>query len=525
MLKNVLFITADQWRGPCLSALDHPVVETPNLDRLASSGVLFKRHYAQATPCSPSRASIHTGMYQHNHRVCGNGTPLHQRFTNMALEARKAGYQPVLFGYTDTALDPATLAEDAPERRSYETVLPGYDVEELMIEKPDGWFAWLAEQGVEVPELDDFHDIYRTRRSPADAARGASFGEPCYNADQTETAFLREKVENYIDQQADNPWFIHLSWINPHPPFAVPEPYNSMYDPDSIDEPIRHADISAEMAQHPYLHNYLQNKLALPRHWNVIDGKGLAPDMSDKDLRQLRATYYGLMSEVDAQFGKLYEFLAERNLLDSTLIVFSSDHGEQLGDHYLSDKQGFFDQSYHIPLIIRAPGQQWDASRGQQIDKFTGNIDIMPTVLDLLNLDIPLQCDGYSLRPFLANQSDISWRQAIHWEHDFRDVVSGQPEQALGLNMDECSLAVIRDENFKYVHFNQLPPLLFDLQNDPQELHNLADKPEYAATALCYAQKMISWRMSSNERTLTGWHYHSEGPTQRPDNARGDYKR
>ena len=107
---NVLFITADQWRGDCLSALNHPVVRTPNLDALAAEGVLFRRHFANAVPCGPSRASLHTGMYLQNHRSGTNGTPLDARHTNWAKEAAAHGYDPVLFGYTDTSLDPRGLA-------------------------------------------------------------------------------------------------------------------------------------------------------------------------------------------------------------------------------------------------------------------------------------------------------------------------------------------------------------------------------------------------------------------------------
>ena len=112
--KNILFITADQWRGDCLSALDHPVVKTPNLDALAREGVFFARHFANTSPCSPSRATLHTGLYQHNHRVAMNGTPLDRRHTNWALEARKLGYDPALIGYTDQTADPRDLQTRRP---------------------------------------------------------------------------------------------------------------------------------------------------------------------------------------------------------------------------------------------------------------------------------------------------------------------------------------------------------------------------------------------------------------------------
>ena len=512
MIKNVLFITADQWRGTCLSALGHAVVKTPNLDKLAASGVLFSQHYAQSTPCSPSRASIHTGMYLKNHRVCNNGTPLDRRFTNIAQEARQCGFEPVLFGYTDTALDPRDLAKNDPRLTSYETVLPGYSLGQGLTEAPLAWVQWLADKGYSTPGDDLCGEIYRQFDDQhKEDKRGVGYLPAPYGAEHTETAFLNDKVMQYIDSKEGNPFFIHLSWLRPHPPFLVPEPYHSMYQPAQAEPPVRHYSLAQEKAQHPYVEFVINEKLAQQPSY----GESLLPTINDEDLQQLKATYYGMMSEVDAQMGRLLDFLTQRNLLESTLIVFSSDHGEQLGDHYLLSKLGFFDQSYHIPLIIRAPGSKWDESRGTQVSKFSENIDLMPTILDLLGATPPLQCDGFSLRPFLESKSEFAWRTCVHWEYDFRDVLQGNPEQHFGLSLDECSLAVIRDYNYKYVHFNQLPALLFDLQNDPGELNNLAQHPDYIGVTLTYAQKMLNWHMRNEDRSLTGWLFHGNGPTQR----------
>src|SRR3954454_24138929 len=123
---NLLLITCDQWRGDCLSAVCHPVVQTPNTDGLAAEGLLFKRHYAGAPPSSPARACLYTGLYQMTNRVCRNGTPLDARHGNIATFARRLGYDPTLFGYTDTGPDPRSVAPNDPLLASYEGVLPGF---------------------------------------------------------------------------------------------------------------------------------------------------------------------------------------------------------------------------------------------------------------------------------------------------------------------------------------------------------------------------------------------------------------
>ncbi|NLA36751.1 MAG: sulfatase-like hydrolase/transferase, partial [Actinobacteria bacterium] len=125
--RNVLFITVDQWRGDSLSCVGHPLVQTPTLDALAADGVLFRSHFANIAPCAPSRASLYTGLYAHNHRVITNGTPLDDRHDNIARMARRAGYTPTLFGYTDTAIDPRTVSADDPRLFNYEGVLDGFD--------------------------------------------------------------------------------------------------------------------------------------------------------------------------------------------------------------------------------------------------------------------------------------------------------------------------------------------------------------------------------------------------------------
>ena len=151
---NVLFITVDQWRGDCLSAAGHPVVRTPSLDQLATRGVRFANHWTVTAPCGPSRASLLTGMYLMQHRSVNNGTPLGHRFTNIALQARSVGYDPCLFGYTDTTVDPTQISDPTdPRLFTYEGVLAGFTSElQMATVSPMPWVEWLRAQGVDIPD-------------------------------------------------------------------------------------------------------------------------------------------------------------------------------------------------------------------------------------------------------------------------------------------------------------------------------------------------------------------------------------
>jgi arylsulfatase A-like enzyme len=497
---NVLFITADQWRGDCLSALGHPVVRTPNLDALAAAGVLFKRHFANAAPCGPSRASLHTGMYLQNHRSGTNGTPLDARHSNWAKEAAAIGYDPVLVGYTDTSQDPRGLEAHDPLLATYETPLPGIrQLCHLTLGDPTPWADFLRTRGFDVPR--DIRDAWGLRAPGADYEGGREHPKPLlYPAEFDDTAFLIDRVMDYIGA-ATGPFIAHLSLLRPHPPFVASEPYNLMYDPAAVSGFARKATVEEESAQHPWLKYQLGRRV-------------FRAPADDKKLRRMKAVYYGLMTRVDAGIGRLIEFLKSSGRWESTLIIVTSDHGEEMGDHWLMGKCGYFDGSFHIPLIIRDPRASADSSRGAKISAFTENVDIMPTMLDAIGAEIPVQCDGRSLAPLLEGTS-VNWRAEAHWEYDFRDPTDDAAERALGLTMHQCTMNVIRDDRYKYVHFTRLPPLFFDLANDPGEFINRADDPAYLPLVLEYAQKMLSWRMNHDEQLLTHIALTEKGPVAR----------
>ncbi len=464
------------------------MVKTPNLDRLAAQGVRFAQHYAQCAPCGPSRASLHTGLYLHNHRSVFNGTPLDDRFPNLARVARAGGYDPTLFGYTDSSVDLRTVTDPGdPRLRTWEGVLPGFTSEVLLVDVAQPWVDWLLEAGY---QIDDPAELAKPWPGAAGlGGTGHHWAPSRFAAEHTETAFLTGRLIDWIDSQGSpdgcDPWFAHASYIRPHPPFIVPEPYNTMYDPDDVPPMNRRETASEEAALHQLVALGLES------------GYG-ANHLSDKGLRQLRATYYGMISEVDDQMGRLLDWLDQSGHGANTLIVLTSDHGEQLGDHWMLGKLGFFDESYHIPLIIRDPSAQ--AAGGRVVESFTENVDIFPTICALTGLGPPAHLDGRSLASWVRGDTPDDWRTEVHWEFDFRAIV-GDPA-ALGMNLEDCWLTVLRDEHGKYVHIPKLGSLFFDLDRHPDELVEVSGDPDETARVLDYAQRMISWRMQHSDNTL-----------------------
>ncbi len=498
--RNVLLIVVDQWRGDTLKALGHPLVHTPNIDALASEGTVFARHFGQAAPCGPGRASLLTGLYQMNHRAVQNTIPLDARHTNLAFEVRKAGYTPALVGYTTTTPDPRRTAAGDPGFTTLGDLMDGWHNAGYWGLKMEAYFAWLARQGFAVP--DNPWDIWLPQDlGPGDI--GATSKPSRLPAEWSDSVWFTDRALDYLRGVRDRPWLLHLGYWRPHPPFCASAPFHEMFDPQACPPPRRAASVGEEAAQHPLLRFYLET---IGRRSFFENGQGLASAMSQDEVLRMRATYYGLMAEVDAQIGRVIRWLKDNGRWDDTLIVLTSDHGEQLGDHHLLGKIGYFSESFHIPMIVRDPDVGADAGRGRVVQSFTEAVDVMPTILEWLDLPLPRARDGRSLLPMVHGASaPADWRRAAHYEYDFRNVFYSQPGTALGLAMDDCSLAVIESEQWKYVHFAALPPLLFDLQADPHQFTNLAGHVEYAGIERDCAQQMLNWRLRHAERTLTGY--------------------
>lgn len=477
--RNVLFIVIDQLRADCLWGRLAGVAPLPNLAALMQDAVSFTKHYSVVNPCGPSRASILTGQYAMNHGSVRNGTPLPRDTPNIAREARKAGYLPLLFGYTDTAQDPRGLAPGDPALTSYEEVMPGFhEVVEMRMEQSLPWRADLLAKGYAVPP---FPDVYRPN--------GPALDDPAfYGAEDSDTAFLTDQFLRALPGRPKG-WFAHLTYLRPHPPLVAPAPYNRLVTPAQIPAPITAGPYAAEAARHPFLSPALARNPAA----SMVEG---FPDLAatPETSATLRALYLGLAAEVDHHIGRVIAALKTSGAYDDTLLVVTADHAEMLGDHHAWGKQTFYDAAFHTPLIIRDPDHP--TSFGRHVTAPTESIDVTPTILDWIGQAVPDTMNGRGLGAFLAGGTPADWRDSTYSELDFGDPLTPTSVQAaLGLTADQANLCILRGPRYTLVHFNAgLPPLLFD-HHAAGELEDIAAAPASAPILLAMTRALLNHRM------------------------------
>lgn len=459
---NVLFVTLDQFRGDSYGAAGHPLVRTPSLDRLAGEGVRLARHYSQAAPCAPGRAALYTGMYQMNNRVVANGTPLANGFDNLAFVGRRAGYDPTLFGYTDQGLDPAIAnGKDDPRLNYYDGILPGFSVGLYLPESQAGWVQYLRHKGYDVPG----------------GWLGLCRGEPDRPAEDSLSGFLTTRFLEWLEHQ-ESGWFAHLSYLRPHPPYAAAGEFSSLYDPADVDLPI--APVRADLRH--------------PLHEAALSWSQVAAPLDHGEMRFLMAQYYGMISEVDSQLGRVITAIVERGEWGDTLIVITSDHGEQLGDHGLIEKMGFFPQSYHIVGIWRDPRERG----GTTIEKFTENVDLLATLADALGVEQPVQSDGATLSPLLRGEN-VAWRDEAHYEWDSRFMLLGARGSPSRDTLAQRNLAVSVGEDLAFVQFGDGSMRCFNLLEDPTWRTECSDR-ERIFDAM---QRQLLWRQRHLRHVFT----------------------
>ncbi|MEM7299994.1 MAG: sulfatase-like hydrolase/transferase [Pseudomonadota bacterium] len=497
MNANVLLIVIDQFRSDLIQGALADHVELPNLRALQREAVSFNNHYTVTSPCGPSRASLLTGLYAMNHRSVHNGSPLDASIPNLANQMRTAGYEPLLFGYTDTSTDPRGRHPNDPDLKSYEGLLPGFaEIVRMRLETSVPWLADLNAKGYALPE--NYWELYRS--VGADGGPGEITDPTLYRAEDSDTAFLTNATIKELAVRKSDAWFATLTYIRPHPPFAAPAPYNRMYDPAAVPAPVRPLGDNEMKQAHPVF----AAEFSGPSNGGLFIGHdGFADRLSEEQIRELRAVYLGLATEVDHSIGRLFDMLKETGQYDDTLIIVTADHGESLGDHHVWAKHMPFEQSFRIPLIVKLPGSQDRA--GAQVDTFTESVDVTPSIVDWAGGEQAPGFDGKSLLPLVRGEAADGWRDHVFAEASLGDpLTQSRFQTALNLSADEANYAILWKGDHKLVHFNGgLPPLLFNLAEDPDEANNLAKQPDYADLLRRLMAAMLDHRMTHANHTLS----------------------
>lgn len=445
---NIILIFPDQHRGDVMGCVGNPAAKTPNLDRLASEGVTFSNCCTNSPLCMPARASLMNGQYVNTHGVWHNWNAADRHGPSHVRNLRDAGYHTAVIGKTHLYVHGAPGVNDTRDhvQQLYDW---GYvDTHELTgpwasrrIDSP--YTDYLAEKGLLEAHRDYIGHYLRGMRS-GELRPWDEPPPPLAPEDHLDTYTGRTAAEWVRNYQGDKPFYLQVCFPGPHDPFDSPREYRAMYQPE--DMPV------GTMAKPAWPVSPQQDFVL---RWSALDGM-------TRERRQLMSVfYYAKVTLIDHAIGMLLKALKEKGLLDNTWIVYTSDHGEMLGGHFMSHKIVFYEAALKIPCIIRPPG----GTRGWQSGALTDQIDMAATLLDIGGASPLHDSDGLSLLPKLNAGPEAGDAQR-HKEAVFSEV--------------NLYSMVLTDRYKMAVHSLSREPLeLYDMKNDPHELDNLVMDREY----------------------------------------------
>lgn len=428
---NVLFIAVDDMNND-LGCYGHPLVKSPNIDRLARQGVKFDRAYCQFPLCSPSRSSIMTGLRPDTTRVFDLQYHFRQGLPEVVTLPQlfmKSGYHVARVGKIYHYGNPAQIGTSG-------------------LDDPASWKEVFNPAGRDRTALEP--DVIRhTGRKGGGLGSAMAFLNDRQGRDAEHTdGRVAEQAVELLEKHRDAPFFLAVGFYKPHCPWIAPAGYFERYSPDDMELPPIAPDIRQSVPA---------PALGSTKPWPYF---GLTPGQA----RECKLAYYATISFVDAQIGRVLDALERLKLRDSTLVVFWSDHGYHLGEHGLWFKRSCFEESARVPLIISPPA---GGNAGRSCARTVELVDLYPTIADLAGLAVPGKPEGTSLRPLLENP-DAAWKRPA-----FTQVQRGAyPGQS------------VRTERWRYTEwdFGSKGAELYDHEADPAELRNLAADPRHAAT-------------------------------------------
>jgi arylsulfatase A-like enzyme len=501
-VKNILFIMADQLRWDFLSCYGHPHLDTPNIDRLAGKGVRFDRAYVQSPVCGPSRASCYTGRTVFSHGSTWNRVPLPIGELTLGDYLRPAGVTTAVVGKTHMVPDEEGMARLGLNKSTdigVKISQPGFDP----YERDDGlhptkllrnrgtavrYNDWLNEQGYEGEN--PWNDYANSAEGPDGELLSGWYLKHSnlparIKEEHSETAYMTDRAMEFIEEQGDNPWLCHLSFIKPHWPYIAPAPYHNMYGPETW-LPV-HRDPSELKNPNPVYKAFTEIRASQA--------------FSQPGVREtVMPAYMGLIKQIDDNLGRMFAWLEETGRDKDTMIVLTSDHGDYLGDHWMGEKELFHECSVRVPLIVYDPRPEADATRGTASEALVEAIDLVPTFVEAVG-ETPAyhRLEGRALTPLLHGETVDDWRDAVFSEIDYAFYGA---RDALGTGSEDSRGYMIRTEHWKYVHFIGFPPQLFDLLNDPDEFKDLGSDPAYVEEREIMHRKLFD-RLTARKNRIT----------------------
>jgi arylsulfatase len=453
---NILYLMTDQHRGDCLGCAGNPVIKTPHLDSIAKEGVVFSSAYSSTPSCTPARSAILTGLSPWHHGMIGYGRVAGEYPCELPGALRDAGYY--VYGIGKMHWHPQRRL------RGYHKILLD---ESGRVQSPgfvSDYHLWFKEHA---PDLDpDATGIgWNDYRSKAYA-----LPERLHP-----TAWTADRAVDFIEKyERSEPFVLKVSFARPHSPYDPPQRFIDMYDEDDMPAPVV-GDWAARYAPH--------DDPPKPALWHG--------DLGVRQARESRWAYYGSITFIDEQIGRILAALKKSGKYDSTLIIMFSDHGDMLGDHHLWRKTYAYEGSAKIPMLLRWPKSMgMDRQRGKTLPQPVELRDVLPTFLDAAGVPIPNNLDGRSLLELVRGNTK-DWRPFIDLEH------------SMCYNQDHWN--ALTDGRFKYIYYAYVGrEELFDLTDDPHELHNLAADPVYKPTLLQWRQRMVEHLSERGEPFVSG---------------------
>jgi arylsulfatase len=442
---NVLILHTDQQRWDTLRCMGNELMHTPNLDKLAAEGAIFTNCFVNNPVCMPSRMSLMTGQYPSSLGCSINGIPLPEDTLTINRMLKPYGYHTANIG---------KLHFQNHSNRDHRDPHPDYGFDTLILSDEPGCYDDAYIKWVQNIAPDQVHNC-RVALPPAAAAMYPPSDKPprgtitpyLWESDEdlTHTAFVASETCQYIREHRNQRFFAFAGFYAPHAPLNPPERFVDMYNIE--DMPLPHVGEDEK-----------------------VPVKDAAPDQ----LRKMKAYYYAIISHIDDQIGRIIETLEDEGLKDKTLVIFTSDHGEHLGDHGLTGKgPPGYDSCIYVPCLISYPGK---IEPGLRIDTLTEGVDMCPTILDYCGVQIPRIVQGRSLKPALQRQP-YEPRTSIFMEHK---------------NPFRSSWKTVRTLEYKYCCNNAGREILFDLRKDPHEINDVAREPDYEDVLHMMRREMLS---------------------------------